>query len=155
MRVLSVLLGVVALAGGVLTAFLLGAIGAISLQLHISLGPTPYRSLALALIAAISTAAGLRGVLDVATGRFDRGGLQLLLAGGGFLGVVGLLLWGEPIVWRAAAGAILTPVGVGALFLDGELTQAVARVPGAHVYRVEADGRGGVHERAVKGRSLV
>src|SRR5438105_859836 len=97
------LLGVVALAGGVLTAFLLGAIGAISLQLPISPGPTPYRSLGLALIAAISTAAGLRGVLDVATGRTDRGGLQLLLAGGGFLGVVALLLFEEPLLWRAAA----------------------------------------------------
>lgn len=45
--------------------------------------------------------------------------------------------------------------GVGALFLDGELAETVSVTPGAHLYRVEQDGRGGVHERVVGGRSLV
>ncbi|MEU1269758.1 peptidase E [Streptomyces sp. NPDC005799] len=45
--------------------------------------------------------------------------------------------------------------GVGALFLDGELAETVSVAPGAHLYRVEQDGRGGVQEWVVGGRSLV
>ncbi|MCD9874956.1 peptidase E [Streptomyces guryensis] len=44
--------------------------------------------------------------------------------------------------------------GVGALFLDGRLTETVTRVPGAQVYRVEPDGRGGADERALPCRPL-
>ncbi|WP_051833017.1 peptidase E [Streptomyces sp. NRRL S-646] len=44
--------------------------------------------------------------------------------------------------------------GVGALFLDGQLTETVTRVPGAQVYRVEPDGRGGADERALPWRLL-
>ena len=44
--------------------------------------------------------------------------------------------------------------GVGALFLDGQLTETVTRVPGAQVYRVEPDGRGGADERALPCRLL-
>lgn len=42
--------------------------------------------------------------------------------------------------------------GVGALFDEGQLTEVVTRVPGAAVHRVDADGRGGVRERATPGR---
>lgn len=44
--------------------------------------------------------------------------------------------------------------GVGVLFTDGQLTETVTRLPGARAYRVEADGRGGVQERALPGRPL-
>ncbi|MGW1747691.1 Type 1 glutamine amidotransferase-like domain-containing protein [Streptomyces sp. NPDC002092] len=44
--------------------------------------------------------------------------------------------------------------GVGALFLDGQLTETVTRVPGAQVHRVEPDGRGGAEERALPCRPL-
>ncbi|GGT16890.1 peptidase E [Streptomyces chromofuscus] len=44
--------------------------------------------------------------------------------------------------------------GVGALFTDGELTEAVTRAPDAHLYRVEPDGRGGTVERALAPRPL-
>ncbi|MGW2566083.1 Type 1 glutamine amidotransferase-like domain-containing protein [Streptomyces sp. NPDC001537] len=44
--------------------------------------------------------------------------------------------------------------GVGALFVDGELTETVTRVPGARVHRVEPDGRGGAEERALPCRLL-
>ncbi|OIJ62634.1 peptidase E [Streptomyces mangrovisoli] len=44
--------------------------------------------------------------------------------------------------------------GAGALFTDGALTEAVSRVPGAGVYRVEPDGRGGSVERALAARLL-
>lgn len=44
--------------------------------------------------------------------------------------------------------------GVGALFLDGRLTETVTRAAGAQVYRVEPDGRGGAEERALPCRPL-
>ncbi|MGY6018751.1 Type 1 glutamine amidotransferase-like domain-containing protein [Streptomyces spinosirectus] len=44
--------------------------------------------------------------------------------------------------------------GVGVLFTDGQVTDVVTRVPGAHVYRVEPDGSGGVRERALRSRPL-
>ncbi|MFJ4466651.1 Type 1 glutamine amidotransferase-like domain-containing protein [Streptomyces sp. NPDC089424] len=44
--------------------------------------------------------------------------------------------------------------GVGALFADGERTEAVTRTPGARLYRVEPDGRGGAAERTVTPRPL-
>ncbi|MEU4085525.1 peptidase E [Streptomyces aureus] len=39
--------------------------------------------------------------------------------------------------------------GVGALFTDGLMTETVTLAPGAHIYRVEADGKNGAVERAV------
>ena len=42
--------------------------------------------------------------------------------------------------------------GVGALFTDGTLTQAVTRTPGAHLYRVAPDGRGDTSEQAAPSR---
>ncbi|MER5377505.1 peptidase E [Streptomyces sp. NPDC002553] len=39
--------------------------------------------------------------------------------------------------------------GAGALFTDGAVTRTVARSPGAYLYRVEPDGRGGVTETVV------
>ena len=45
--------------------------------------------------------------------------------------------------------------GVGALFTDGRLTDAVTRTPRARLYRVEPDGDGGVEEQAVPCRLLV
>lgn len=45
--------------------------------------------------------------------------------------------------------------GVGALFADGRLADAVTRTPGARLYRVEPDGEGGVEERALPCRPLV
>jgi hypothetical protein len=128
-RVAATALGVLGLAGGVLAAFLLAAVGVITIQLHVSLGPAPYRTLALGLIALISSAAGLRGVTDVGGGRCDRGGLQFLLAGGGFLLLAGLLLDGEPLLWLASRGAVLGPVAVGVLFLLGAATAFVAAPP--------------------------
>ncbi|MFJ3868066.1 Type 1 glutamine amidotransferase-like domain-containing protein [Streptomyces nigra] len=44
--------------------------------------------------------------------------------------------------------------GVGALFTEGRLTEAVTRAPGAGLYRVEPDGEGGATERAVPCRPL-
>lgn len=44
--------------------------------------------------------------------------------------------------------------GTGALFTDGRLTETVARVPGASVYRVVGDGAGGADERALPCRVL-
>ncbi|MYR43640.1 peptidase E [Streptomyces sp. SID5910] len=44
--------------------------------------------------------------------------------------------------------------GAGALFTDGVPTDTVTRTPGAHLYRVEADGSGGVTERALPCRPL-
>ncbi|GAA2779036.1 Type 1 glutamine amidotransferase-like domain-containing protein [Streptomyces rameus] len=44
--------------------------------------------------------------------------------------------------------------GVGTLFTDGRLQEAVARRPGARLYRVEPDGRGTADERAVPCRPL-
>jgi hypothetical protein len=116
-RIAAMVLGVLGLAGGVLAAFLLAAVGAITIQLHVSLGPAPYRSVALGLIGLISSAAGLRGVTDVGGGRYDRGGLQFLVAGGGFLLLVGLVLSDQPLPWLAAQGAVLGPILVGVLFL--------------------------------------
>ncbi|MGW1543796.1 Type 1 glutamine amidotransferase-like domain-containing protein [Streptomyces sp. NPDC002309] len=45
--------------------------------------------------------------------------------------------------------------GVGALFRHGEPAEVVTRAPGARLYRVEPDGRGGTAERAVTPRPLV
>ncbi|MFF8377886.1 Type 1 glutamine amidotransferase-like domain-containing protein [Streptomyces sp. NPDC015661] len=44
--------------------------------------------------------------------------------------------------------------GVGALFTDGLLTDAVRRVPHARLYRVEPDGNGGAREQAPSCRPL-
>ncbi|MFF4806502.1 Type 1 glutamine amidotransferase-like domain-containing protein [Streptomyces sp. NPDC001351] len=44
--------------------------------------------------------------------------------------------------------------GVGALFTDGLLTEAVTRFPSAHLYRVEPDRLSGVSERALPCRLL-
>ncbi|MFJ6071712.1 Type 1 glutamine amidotransferase-like domain-containing protein [Streptomyces sp. NPDC093065] len=44
--------------------------------------------------------------------------------------------------------------GVGALFTDGRLTDAVTRSPRARLHRVEPDGDGGATERAVPCRLL-
>jgi peptidase E len=44
--------------------------------------------------------------------------------------------------------------GVGAVFTDGQLTEAVSRTTRARLYRVEADGDGGVSERALPCRLL-
>ena len=44
--------------------------------------------------------------------------------------------------------------GVGALFTDGVPTDTVTRTPGARLYRVEADGSGGVTERPLPCRTL-
>jgi peptidase E len=44
--------------------------------------------------------------------------------------------------------------GVGALFLDGRLTDTVTRLPGAQMYRVEPDGRGGADDRPLPCRLL-
>lgn len=42
--------------------------------------------------------------------------------------------------------------GVGALFRDGVLTEAVTRTPGARLYRVEPDGHGDCTERPLPAR---
>ncbi|MFB7518133.1 Type 1 glutamine amidotransferase-like domain-containing protein [Streptomyces sp. NPDC056144] len=44
--------------------------------------------------------------------------------------------------------------GVGALFADGRLVEAVTREPRARLYRVEPDADGSASERAVPGRVL-
>ncbi|WP_406376063.1 peptidase E [Streptomyces sp. NBC_00647] len=44
--------------------------------------------------------------------------------------------------------------GVGALFTDGVLTEAVTRTPRAHLYRVEPDGLSAARERALPCRLL-
>lgn len=62
--------------------------------------------------------------------------------------------------YRAAVAAGALPGGwavedgVGALFTDGELTQAVTRLPSARLFRVAPDGAGGVTEEAVACRTL-
>ncbi|MFJ4685464.1 Type 1 glutamine amidotransferase-like domain-containing protein [Streptomyces sp. NPDC091377] len=65
----------------------------------------------------------------------------------------------RPSYRRAVAGGDLPAGwalddGVGALFTDGVFTEAVTRLPGANVYHVEPDGRGGVEERAMEIRLL-
>ena len=59
----------------------------------------------------------------------------------------------DHLLSEAGAGWALDE-GVGALFVDGELTETVTRVPGAQVYRVEPDGRGGADERPLPCRLL-
>ncbi|MFE7576826.1 Type 1 glutamine amidotransferase-like domain-containing protein [Streptomyces sp. NPDC057521] len=44
--------------------------------------------------------------------------------------------------------------GAGVLFADGRVDEVVARTDGARVYRVEADGRGGIREQALACRLL-
>jgi peptidase E len=67
---------------------------------------------------------------------------------------------GRPSSYRSAVARHALPAGwavedgVGALFTDGRLTDAVTRAQGARLYRVEADGRGGVREEAVDCRPL-
>lgn len=62
--------------------------------------------------------------------------------------------------YRAAVAAGTLPAGwaledgVGALFTDGLLTDAVTRTAGANLYQVEPDGEGGVGERALDCRLL-
>ncbi|MFJ6931689.1 Type 1 glutamine amidotransferase-like domain-containing protein [Streptomyces nigra] len=65
----------------------------------------------------------------------------------------------RPSYRAAVADAALPPGwavedGVGALFTEGRLTEAVTRAPGAGLYRVEPDGEGGATERAVPCRAL-
>ncbi|MFF4887798.1 Type 1 glutamine amidotransferase-like domain-containing protein [Streptomyces nigra] len=65
----------------------------------------------------------------------------------------------RPSYRAAVAGGALPPGwavedGVGALFTEGRLTEAVTRAPGAGLYRVEPDGEGGATERAVPCRPL-
>ncbi|MGW0149793.1 Type 1 glutamine amidotransferase-like domain-containing protein [Streptomyces sp. NPDC003333] len=60
----------------------------------------------------------------------------------------------RPSYRAAVAGGALPPGwavedGVGALFTEGRLTEAVTRVPGAGLYRVEPAGEGGATEHAV------
>ncbi|MGW6057362.1 Type 1 glutamine amidotransferase-like domain-containing protein [Streptomyces sp. NPDC055189] len=56
--------------------------------------------------------------------------------------------------YRAAPAGWAVEDGVGALFTDGILVEAVTRAPRARLYRVEPDGRGGVTERALSCRAL-
>ncbi|GHD06704.1 putative peptidase YgaJ [Streptomyces violarus] len=62
--------------------------------------------------------------------------------------------------YRAAVMAGQLPAGwavedgAGALFTDGVLTETVTRAPAAGVYRVEADGSGGVREHVLPCRVL-
>ncbi|MCF2540484.1 peptidase E [Streptomyces sp. FB2] len=65
----------------------------------------------------------------------------------------------RPSYRAAVAGGALPPGwavedGVGALFTEGRLTEAVTRAAGAGLYRVEPDGEGGATERAVPCRPL-
>lgn len=65
----------------------------------------------------------------------------------------------RPSYRAVVAGGALPPGwavedGVGALFTEGRLTEAVTRAPGAGLYRVEPDGEGGATERAVPCRPL-
>ncbi|MGV9236457.1 Type 1 glutamine amidotransferase-like domain-containing protein [Streptomyces nigra] len=65
----------------------------------------------------------------------------------------------RPSYRAAVAGGALPPGwavedGVGALFTEGRLTEAVTRAPRAGLYRVEPDGEGGATERAVPCRPL-
>ncbi|MEV7448443.1 peptidase E [Streptomyces nigra] len=65
----------------------------------------------------------------------------------------------RPSYRAAVAGGAMPPGwavedGVGALFTEGRLTEAVTRAPGAGLYRVEPDGEGGATERAVPCRPL-
>ncbi|WP_030691800.1 peptidase E [Streptomyces globisporus] len=67
---------------------------------------------------------------------------------------------GRRASYRAAVAAGALPGGwavedgVGALFTDGLLTDAVSRAPQARLYRVEPDEDGGVRERALPCRPL-
>lgn len=62
--------------------------------------------------------------------------------------------------YRAAVAAGALPAGwaledgVGAIFADGLLTEAVTRTEGANLYRVEPDGGNGARERALVCRLL-
>jgi len=65
----------------------------------------------------------------------------------------------RPAYLRAMGSGALPPGwaledGAAALFTDGELTESVARRPGAALYRVEAKPDGGVTETAVQARIL-
>ncbi|MEU6545755.1 peptidase E [Streptomyces sp. NPDC046859] len=65
----------------------------------------------------------------------------------------------RPSYRAAVAGGTLPPGwavedGVGALFTEGRLTEAVTRTPGAGLYRVEPDGEGGATEHVVPCRPL-
>uniref|UniRef100_UPI0031E068E4 Type 1 glutamine amidotransferase-like domain-containing protein n=1 Tax=Streptomyces hawaiiensis TaxID=67305 RepID=UPI0031E068E4 len=60
---------------------------------------------------------------------------------------------------EAVAAGMLPPGwavedGVGALFVDGRLEEAVSTTPRARLYRVEADGGNGPGERVLSGRLL-
>ncbi|MFI9780835.1 Type 1 glutamine amidotransferase-like domain-containing protein [Streptomyces sp. NPDC051956] len=59
------------------------------------------------------------------------------------------------VATRALPAGWAVEDGVGALFTDGLLTDAVTRTPQACVYRVEPDGDSGVQERALQCRLLV
>ncbi|WP_327178514.1 peptidase E [Streptomyces sp. NBC_01335] len=63
--------------------------------------------------------------------------------------------------YRAAVATGALPAGwavedgVGALFTEGRLTDAVTRTPGALLHRVEPDGDGGSREQALPCRALL
>ncbi|MEU2586620.1 peptidase E [Streptomyces avermitilis] len=59
------------------------------------------------------------------------------------------------VATRALPAGWAVEDGVGALFTDGLLTDAVTRTPQACLYRVEPDGGSGVQERALQCRLLV
>ncbi|MEU0031733.1 peptidase E [Streptomyces sp. NPDC006335] len=59
------------------------------------------------------------------------------------------------VATRALPAGWAVEDGVGALFTDGLLTDAVTRTPQACLYRVEPDGASGVQERALQCRLLV
>ncbi|MDX5570171.1 peptidase E [Streptomyces sp. ID05-04B] len=59
------------------------------------------------------------------------------------------------VATRALPAGWAVEDGVGALFTNGLLTDAVTRTPQACLYRVEPDGCGGVQERALRCRLLV
>ncbi|MEV0638426.1 peptidase E [Streptomyces sp. NPDC050619] len=58
------------------------------------------------------------------------------------------------VATRALQAGWAVEDGVGALFTDGLLTDAVTRTPQARLYRVEPDGDSGVRERALQCRPL-
>jgi len=130
-RVAAAALGVLGLAGGVLAAGLLASVGVLGIELALSPGAGNSPSLELAAIGAIASAVGLRGVVGVWAGRPDRGGLQFLAAGGGFLLLALLLLYLEPLAWLASAGAVLGTGAVGLLFLLAATLAVVAEAPEA------------------------
>jgi hypothetical protein len=126
-RVAAVGLGVLGLAGGLLAAFLLAAVGLITVELRVSLGPAPHSGLGLGLMTLICSAAALRGVAHLLGGRPDRGGVQLLAAGGGFMVVAWLgLLEGSPL-WHASGGGTLAPIAGGLLLLGAATAFAAGR----------------------------